>query len=80
MAIGSCGTCRAMLTMASGLLAVQALPADELTSLRSENARLRVELQRLRQNATPTKTPPTTQNLRGSKPNIVILFGDGTRT
>ena len=26
------------------------------------------------------QTPPATQNLRGSKPNIVILFGDGPCT
>jgi len=66
--------------MICGVLAAHALPADELASLRSENARLRAELQNLRQNTTPTKTPPATQNLRGSKPNIVILFGDGPCT
>jgi hypothetical protein len=59
------------------LTVAAALPNDELASLRSENARLRAELLAMReQNGTPTKVPPTKQNLAGSKPNIVILFGD----
>ena len=61
----------------SALLTLGAtLPADELSSLVSENAALKAELQSLRQqNGTPMKVPPARQNLAGSKPNIVILFG-----
>ena len=68
------------LVLCAALLASRAaaLP-DENEALRQENAQLRAELTRLRQQhaeEAPLPRPPAKQNLKGSKPNIFILFGD----
>ena len=70
-------TAAAALALSALLTFGTALPTDELGSLKTENLALRAELLALReQNSTPVSAPPAKQNLAGSKPNVVILFGD----
>ena len=68
------------LVLCAALLAGSAALPDENEALRAENAELRAELARLRaeksEEAPLPRPPPAKQNLKGSKPNIFILFGD----
>ena len=68
------------IVLCAALLAGSAALPDENEALRQENAELRAEIARLRAKQSdeeaPLPRPPSKQNLKGSKPNIFILFGD----